>query len=99
MIDLYLRAGDQATMDAALLAAGLIAEDGEPVLDVCLDRIGSYTIVTGYDGGIPIVEEHSEYHANVRVLSDFDQLDAVADIMIPPPETPFRVWMAPSLTT
>ena len=93
MIDFYLRAVDQPTMDVVLLAAGLIAEDGEPVLNVCLDRIGSYEIVTGYDGEAPIVEEHPEYHANVRVLDDFDQLDAIADILIPSPATPFRVWM------
>lgn len=95
MIDLYLRAVDRATMDATLIAAELIAEGGDPVLDVCLDRIGSYAIVTDYDGETPIVEEHSEYHVNVRVLGNFDRWDAIANIMIPPPATPFRVWMAP----
>ncbi|QEH78974.1 hypothetical protein EIK56_12750 [Sphingomonas sp. C8-2] len=90
MIDLYLRAVDRATLDATLIAAELIAEGDDPVLDVCLDRIGSYAIVTDYDGETPIVED-----VNVRVLGNFDRWDAIANIMIPPPATPFRVWTAP----
>ncbi|MBO9380542.1 hypothetical protein GG804_27660 [Sphingomonas histidinilytica] len=93
MIDLYLRAVDRATMDATLIAAELIAEGDDPVLDVCLDRIGSYAIVTDYDGETPIVED-----VNVPVLGNFDRWDAIANIMIPPPATPFRVWMAPCRT-
>lgn len=95
MIDFYLRAADQTAMDHTLAAAGLIHEDGTPIFDVYLDRIGPYSIVTGYDGETPIVEEHPEYHLNARVLRDMgtEEIDALADTRIQPPATPYRVWV------
>ena len=65
MTDLYLRAADEAAMDAALTEAGLLVEvtvtvetDGEkpheetalaPAPGVSLDRIGPFSKVAGYD--------------------------------------------------
>lgn len=94
MIDLFLRASDQAVMDAALSAAGLIV-DGEAAPLVCLDRIGPFDRITGEDQeGEPIFERYTAYHANVRLLADIGDVAALADILIVPPHRPVRVWLS-----
>ena len=97
MADYYLKAADEAAMNAALVAAGLAyEEDGTlfPAPYVSLDVIGPITRVTGYDeDGEPIVQEYPEWHVNVRSydLTD-EQLAEIEPVMIIPPEQPFRVW-------
>ena len=96
-MDLYLKAADEAEMNAALIAAGLAyEEDGtlHPAPYVSLDVIGPITRVIGYDErGEPIVQEYPEWHVNVRSydLTD-EQLAEIEPVMIIPPEQPFRVW-------
>lgn len=106
MIDLYLKAANEAAMNAALDEAGLIIEqqvsetkDGEPVFrmvhapGVSLDVIGSITRVIGYDeAGEPIFKEYPEWHVNVRAELSKEQLEMLNNVIIAPPEVPFRVW-------
>ena len=94
-MDLYLRAADEATMNAELLAAGLIIEqDGglAPAPGVNLDVIGPIT-KWDYTVDPPVETIYPEWHVNVRSydLTD-EQLAGLADVMIIPPELPFRVW-------
>lgn len=105
-MDLYLKAADEATMNAALLAAGLMVEQTEtdeegnvtvtgayPAQGVSLDVIGPIVRVVGYDDdGEPIVQEYPEWHVNLRADLNDEQIEAVAPFTITPPETPFRVW-------
>ncbi len=91
MTDLYLRAVDEKSMDEALTKAG-ITIDGEPVPGVSLDRIGSFSKITGYDEkGNPIVKDYPEYHCNVRInfLSE-EAMKLLEPLAIVPPEVPYR---------
>ena len=97
MSDLYLKAADEAAMNAALVAAGLAyEEDGtlHPAPYVSLDVIGPITRVIGYDeDGEPIVQVLPEWHVNVRCGGLTEEQEAELDgLVIVPPETPFRVW-------
>ena len=96
-MDLYLKAADEAAMNAALIAAGVAyVEDGTlvPAPYVSLDVIGPITRVIGYDeNGEPIVQEYPEWHVNVRCGGLTEEQEAELDgLVIVPPETPFRVW-------
>lgn len=96
-MDLYLKAADEAEMNAALVAAGLAYEEDaalHPAFGVSLDIIGPITRVTGYDqNGDPIMVEYPEWHVNVRTPSLTEAQEAeIAALKIVPPETPYRVW-------
>jgi hypothetical protein len=97
LADYYLKAADEAVMNAALVDAGLAYLDEDalvPAPGVSLDVIGPISRVIGYDDeGEPIVQEYPEWHVNVRCggLSE-EQEAALAGLVIVPPETPFRVW-------
>lgn len=89
-MDYYLKGPTEADMNEALLAAGLIDEDGNPAPGVSIDTIGPITRVTGYDeNGDPITVEYPEWHVNVRCPHEVEGLDT---FVIVPPEQPFRVW-------
>ena len=97
MSDYYLKAADEAEMNAALVAAGLAYVEDDtlvPAPYVFLDVIGPITRVTGYDeAGEPIVQEYPEWHVNVRCAGLTEEQEAeLAGLVIVPPETPFRVW-------
>ena len=96
MPDLYLKAADEAEMNAALFNAGLAyEEDGlQPAFGVSLDIIGPITRITGYDeNGDPITVEYPEWHVNVRAPSLTEaQEAAIEPFVIVPPEQPYRVW-------
>ena len=96
-MDLYLKAADEAEMNAALIAAGLAyEEDGviQPAPFVSLDVIGPIVRIVGYDEkGDPITKEYPEWHVNVRCVGLTEEQEAeLAFAMIVPPETPYRVW-------
>ena len=98
MSDYYLKAADEAAMNAALVAAGLAYVEDDALIPapyVSLDVIGPITRVTGYDeAGEPIVQEYPEWHVNVRCAGLTEEQEAELDgLVIVPPETPFRVWM------
>lgn len=98
MTDLYLKAADEAAMNAALVAAGLAYVEDDALIPapyVSLDVIGPITRVIGYDeDGDPITQEYPEWHVNVRCMFDLteDQDAAIEGVKIVPPEVPYRVW-------
>lgn len=96
MIDVTLRAETRKALDAALTAAGLIDEEGQPTSEhVLIDYIGPITRQNGVDeSGEPISETIPDYHANLRVMVDLtdDQVKALGDVTLPPPNRPYRVW-------
>jgi hypothetical protein len=97
MTDLYLKAADEAAMNAALIDAGLAMELDDtfgPALGVSLDVIGPISRVTGYDeDGEPIMQTYPEWHVNVRCggLTEAQEA-AIQPFVIVPPEQPYRVW-------
>jgi hypothetical protein len=92
MIDLYLMAATEDEMNTALLAAGLINDEGFPVTGVSLDHIGPFSRVTAYDeAGEPIVVEYPGWHTNLRLREDIDT-SALLAYIIDTPATPHRVW-------
>lgn len=82
-MDLYLKAADEAEMNAALIAAGLAyEEDGviQPAPFVSLDVIGPIPDAAGW-------------HVNVRSYDlTEEQLAELQSVIIVPPQQPFRVW-------
>jgi hypothetical protein len=92
MIDLYLCAPTEADMTAALLAAGVINDEGLPVAGVTLDHIGPFSRVTGYDkADEPIVVEYPEWHTNLRGSFTDEQLAVLTPLSVEP-TVPHRVW-------
>ena len=101
MTDLYLKAVDEAAMNATLLSAGLIVEvsDDEatilvPAPGISIDVIGPIIKVIGYDeNGDPIFKKYPEWHVNLRCFSLTEEQEAAIEhIKIVPPEVPYRVW-------
>jgi hypothetical protein len=92
MIDLYLCAPTEKAMTAALLAAGVINDEGFPVTGVSLDHIGPFSRVTGYDkAGEPIVVSYPEWHTNLRGSFTDEQLAVLTPLSVEP-TVPHRVW-------
>ena len=92
MIDLYLKTDTEDEMNAALLAAGLINDEGFPVAGVSLDHIGPFSRVTAYDkADKPIVVNYPGWHTNLRGDFTDEQLAAWAPISVQP-AVPHRVW-------
>jgi hypothetical protein len=92
MIDLYLMADTDVEMLAALVAAGVIDEDGFPVDGVSVDHIGPFSRVTGYDkADEPIVADYPDWHTNLRGDFTDEQLAALEPISVQP-SMPYRVW-------
>ena len=94
-MDLYLKAADEAEMNAALIAAGLAyEEDGtlHPAPYVSLDVIGPI-VKWDYSVDPPVEIDYPEWHVNVRCAGLTEEQEAeLAGLVIVPPETPFRVW-------
>ena len=92
MIDLYLKATTEAEMTAALLEAAVIDDEGNPTQDFCVDQIGPFSKVIGYDeDGEPIVEDYPDWHTNLRGSFDDDQLALLTPLTVEP-TVPYRVW-------
>ena len=92
MIDLYLKAATEADMNAALLAAGMIDAEGLPADGVSLDVIGPI-VKWDYSVEPPVEIDYPEWHVNVRSYDlTEEQLAELTDVIIVPPELPFRVW-------
>jgi protocatechuate 3,4-dioxygenase beta subunit len=92
MTDLYLKTLTEDAMDAALLEAGVIDDEGNPVNDFLVDQIGPFTKVIGYDEeGEPIEEYYTDWHTNLR--GDFDEAQlALLTPLTVEPTIPYRVW-------
>ena len=92
MIDLYLKAATEADMNAALIAAGMIDAEGLPTDGVSLDVIGPI-VKWDYSVEPPVEIDYPEWHVNVRSYDlTEEQLAELTDVIIVPPELPFRVW-------
>ena len=75
MTDLYLKTLTEDDMNAALLGAGVIDDEGNPTQDFSVDQIGPFTKVIGYDAeGEPIVENYPDWHTNLRGSFTEEQL-------------------------
>ena len=92
MIDLYLKTLTEAEMTAALLAASVIDDEGNPVSGVSLDHIGPFSRVTGYDkADEPIVVDYPGWHTNLRGNFSDEQLTELTPLSVEP-TVPHRVW-------
>ena len=92
MTDLYLKTLTEDDMNAALLEAGVIDDEGNPVNDFLVDQIGPFTKVIGYDEeGEPIEEYYPDWHTNLRGSFDEDQLALLTPLAVEP-LAPYRVW-------
>jgi len=88
MIDYYLKAPTEADMNEALLASGLVDENGDTAPGVSIDTIGPI-VRWDYSVEPPVSTEYPEWHVNIRSAFEVEGLDA---FVIVPPEQPFRVW-------
>jgi hypothetical protein len=92
MTDLYLKTLTEEDMDAALLEAGVIDDEGNPTPDFSVDQIGPFSKVIGYDAkGNPIVEDYPDWHTNLRGSFDEEQLALLTPLTVEP-AVPYRVW-------
>ena len=94
-MDLYLKAADEAEMNAALVAAGLAYVEDDALIPapyVSLDVIGPI-VKWDYSVDPPVEIDYPEWHVNVRTYDlTEEQLAALEPVMIIPPEQPYRVW-------
>lgn len=82
MTDLYLKAPTQEDMDAALLEAGVIDDEGNPTPDFSVDQIGPFTRDD---------VDYTDWHTNLRGDFDEDQLALLTPLTVEP-TIPYRVW-------
>jgi hypothetical protein len=80
--DLYLKAATEDDMDAALLEAGVIDDEGNPVNDFLVDQIGPFTRDD---------VDYPDWHTNLRGDFDEDQLALLTPLTVEP-TIPYRVW-------
>jgi hypothetical protein len=107
MNDYLLRADDETALWAALLAAGVVAEQSDvtgalvklPTGGAALDVIGLIYQPTGVtltdQHGLPVPEMAPVpgFHANLRTEGSLtDAQLAQLPLVMPPPATPDRVW-------
>ena len=101
MTDIYLKAATAEALYNALEAAGVVAkgEDGYRVTDAhqyALDVIGTIyrptgTVITTPEGEVDEMRPLPGYHANLRVMGEFDA-ELLADLCIDAPQNPARGW-------
>lgn len=93
MTDFYLKAATEADMNAALLAAGMIDEEGLPTEGVLLDVIGPI-VEWDYSVEPPLEIDYPEWHVNIRYMFELteEQEAELAGVVIVPPALPYRVW-------
>jgi hypothetical protein len=92
MTDLYLKTLTEDDMTAALTAAGVIDDEGNPTQGFSVDQIGPITKVIGYDEkDEPIVESYPDWHTNLRGEFDEKQLALLTPLSVEP-LAPYRVW-------
>lgn len=89
MIDYYLQAADELTMRAALIAAGVTDQDGNPTEGHAVDVIGVWYERTGGTDNEPVMTQLPGWHANVRCSAPVEWPDSVT---LAQPITPWRVF-------
>jgi hypothetical protein len=92
MTDLYLKTPTEEAMIAALTAAGVIDDEGNPAQDFSVDHIGPFAKVIEFTSkDEPILEQYPDWHTNLRGDFDNDQLALLTPISVQP-TAPHRVW-------
>jgi len=82
MTDLYLKAPTQEDMDAALLEANVIDDEGNPTPDFSVDQIGPFTRDD---------VDYPDWHTNLRGSFTEEQLALLTPLSVEP-LIPYRVW-------
>lgn len=82
MTDLYLFAANEADMTTALLLAGVIDDEGNPILGFSVDHIGPFV----RDG-----VEYVDWHTNLRGPFTHEQFMAL-EPMVVYPTIPYRMF-------
>jgi hypothetical protein len=82
MIDLFLVTATEAETNAALLAAGVVDDEGNPPVGISVDQIGPFV-----RNGI----EYVDWHTNLRGTFTDEQLAALDPLRIYP-TLPYRVF-------
>jgi len=90
MTDLYLKAPTQEDMDAALLEAGVIDDEGNPTPNFSIDQIGPFTR-WDYSVEPPVETVYPDWHTNLRGSFDEEQLALLTPLTVEP-AIPYRVW-------
>jgi len=90
MTDLYLKAPTQEDMDAALLEANVIDDEGNPTPNFSVDQIGPFTR-WDYSVEPPVETVYPDWHTNLRGSFDEDQLALLTPLSVEP-AIPYRVW-------
>jgi len=83
MTSLYLKAPTEEAMNAALLAAGIIDDEGNPTPDFSVDQIGPFTRDE---------VEYTDWHTNLLGSFTEDQIAALTPLSVEP-TVPYRVFM------
>jgi hypothetical protein len=80
--DLYLKAATEKDMNAALLEAGVIDDEGNPTPDFSVDQIGPFTRDD---------VDYTDWHTNLRGSFTEEQLALLTPLTVEP-TIPYRVW-------
>ena len=92
MSDLFLFAATEVDMNAALVSAGVIDNEGNPPVGILVHQIGPFQRVTGYDdAGDPIIVDYPDWHTNLRGSFSDEQLAAL-ELLRVNPAVPYRVF-------
>ena len=89
MIDYYLQTADEQTMRAALIAAGVTDDEGNPTEGHAIDVIGIWYERTGDTDDEPVMTAIPGWHVNVRCEAPLQWPESVT---VHEPRTPWRVW-------
>jgi hypothetical protein len=81
-MDLYLKTLTEEDMDAALLEAGVIDDEGNPTPDFSVDQIGPFSRDD---------VDYPDWHTNLRGSFDEEQLALLTPLAVEPP-VPYRMW-------
>lgn len=96
MIDIYVKAPNEAALIDAVILAGVAEQIGgrlRAAPGLTIDVIGVVARVTGQGTyGHPIIETLDGWHANLRGEFSSEQLEALSAVTIAPPSRPHRVW-------
>lgn len=89
MIDHYLQTTDEQTMSAALIAAGVTDDEGNPTEGHVIDVIGTWYERTGGTDDEPVMTQVPGWHVNVR---SNELIQWPESVTVAQPKTPWRVF-------
>ena len=89
MIDYYLQTADEPTMRAALIAAGVTDDEGNPTEGHAVEVIGTWFERTGGTDDEPVMAQLPGWHVNVR---SNELIQWPESVTVATPKTPWRIW-------